>query len=58
MILTGEFMGAQEALHLGLVSRVVPKEECLESAIAMGQKISTLSKPIGNNNLSKKLSIF
>jgi E-phenylitaconyl-CoA hydratase len=40
MLLTGEFIDAQEALRLGLVSRVVPSEELLPTAYSIAEKIS------------------
>jgi len=39
LILTCRMMGAEEALHTGLVSRVVPQEELLATAAEMGGKI-------------------
>jgi len=39
MLLTGEFIDAQEALRLGLVSRVVPAEELLPTAYAIAERI-------------------
>jgi enoyl-CoA hydratase/carnithine racemase len=39
MLLTGEFIDAQTALRLGLVSRVVPAEELLPTAYAIAEKI-------------------
>ena len=44
LILTGEFMGAQEALQRGLVSRVVKTENCLNEAINLAYKISKFSR--------------
>lgn len=38
-LLTGEFMGAQDALRLNLINRVVPPEDVLSSAEAMAAKI-------------------
>jgi len=46
MILTGDRMGAQEAKECGLVSRVVPVEETVPQALALGEKIASLSQPI------------
>jgi enoyl-CoA hydratase len=39
MILTGEFISAQEALAIGLVNKVVPHEEVLSEAKALAEKI-------------------
>ena len=46
MILTGEFMDAEEAAARGLVSRVVATEHTVEEALKMGRKIASLSRPI------------
>jgi enoyl-CoA hydratase len=43
MILTGEPIDAQEALRLGLVSRVVPDELLVEDALALAASIATKS---------------
>jgi len=40
MVLTGQEIGAQEALALGLVSRVVPRARLLEEADAICQRIA------------------
>ena len=41
MLLTGEFMGAQEAYQLGLVNKVVPPTEVLTTAEALANKINS-----------------
>jgi enoyl-CoA hydratase/carnithine racemase len=46
MILTGEFMDADEAAARGLVSRVHPTDQLVEEALKMGRKIAAQSKPI------------
>jgi len=46
MVLTGRFMTAEEAERAGLVSRVVPADKLLESALEMASTISSYSKPI------------
>jgi enoyl-CoA hydratase/carnithine racemase len=43
---TGEFMNAEEALQLGFVSRVVPREELLGNAYEMAGKLTEKS-PLG-----------
>jgi enoyl-CoA hydratase/carnithine racemase len=43
---TGEFMSAAEAMQLGFASRMVPREELLESALEMGRKL-TAKSPLG-----------
>lgn len=45
MILTGRMMDASEAERGGLVSRVVPPERLIEEALALGEKIASLSRP-------------
>lgn len=39
MILTGEFISAQEALAIGLVNKVVPQEEVMNAARSLAEKI-------------------
>ena len=46
LCLTGRMMDAAEAERLGLVSRVVPADKLLEEAVAIGEKIASLSAPI------------
>lgn len=46
LILTGEFMDAQEAKERNLVSRVVPHEELIPEALKTAQKIASFSRPI------------
>jgi enoyl-CoA hydratase len=43
LVLTGEFIGAQQALDWGLVNKVVPVELYLEEAINMARKIAQQS---------------
>jgi enoyl-CoA hydratase len=40
MLLTGEKVPAAEALRIGLVNRVVPKESLLEEAVALAEKMA------------------
>jgi enoyl-CoA hydratase len=40
MILTGDFIDAQEAYRIGLVNQVVPHDELMEKAVALAQKIA------------------
>ncbi len=40
MMITGDFMTAEEALRLGLVNKVVPPERLLEEALALADKIN------------------
>ena len=44
MIFTGEPIGAEEALALGLVMKVVPKEKLLEEARAFAAKLAALPR--------------
>jgi enoyl-CoA hydratase/carnithine racemase len=43
LILTGDFMTADEACNRGLVSRVVPPEKTVEEALRIATKIATKS---------------
>ena len=45
MVLTGRMIDAAEAERIGLVSRVVPADELVETAVAAAQKIAGLSRP-------------
>jgi 2-(1,2-epoxy-1,2-dihydrophenyl)acetyl-CoA isomerase len=40
MILTGRIIDAQEALRIGAVNRVVPHEQLLDTALALGEEIA------------------
>jgi enoyl-CoA hydratase len=40
MILTGDFIDAQEAFRVGLVNRVVPREELMDTAMGLAKKIA------------------
>jgi enoyl-CoA hydratase len=46
MILTGRFMGAEEAERAGLVSRVVPAADVVEEALKAATVIASKSKPV------------
>ncbi|MCQ1945347.1 MULTISPECIES: enoyl-CoA hydratase [unclassified Arthrobacter] len=46
MILTGRFMGAEEAERAGLVSRVVPAADVVEEAMEAAEAIASKSKPV------------
>ena len=46
MVLTGRMMDAEEAERAGLVSRVVPADEVLDTAKTIASKISAFSRPI------------
>jgi enoyl-CoA hydratase len=40
MVLTGDFIGAEEAREAGLINKVVPKEVFQEEAIKLGEKVA------------------
>ncbi|UVJ41492.1 enoyl-CoA hydratase [Arthrobacter sp. CJ23] len=46
MVLTGRFMGAEEAERSGLVSRVVPAADVVEEAFKAAEVIASKSKPV------------
>ncbi|WP_298726510.1 enoyl-CoA hydratase [uncultured Ferrovibrio sp.] len=46
MCLTGRMMDAEEAERSGLVSRVIPKDQLLEEAFKVANRICELSQPI------------
>ena len=50
LVLTGDFVDANEALRIGLANKVVPKDRLLEEATAMAKKIA------GRSPLAVKLS--
>ncbi|MFY0642887.1 MAG: enoyl-CoA hydratase/isomerase family protein [Bacteroidia bacterium] len=43
MVLTGEFIDANEALRIGLINKVVPIELYLSEAVKMAQKVASMS---------------
>jgi enoyl-CoA hydratase/carnithine racemase len=40
LLLTGDMIGAEEALRLGIVNRVVPQDRLMEETMALAQKIA------------------
>ena len=46
MALTGDPIGAEDALRLGLVDRVVPASELLPTAQALASRIASMSSPV------------
>ena len=45
LILTGDFLNAEEAATRGLVSKVVPTDETVKEALKVASKIASKSKP-------------
>jgi enoyl-CoA hydratase len=45
LCLTGRMMDAAEAERSGLVSRIVPVDKLMDEAIAMAEKIASMSRP-------------
>ncbi|MFQ5430290.1 MAG: enoyl-CoA hydratase-related protein [Phycisphaerae bacterium] len=43
LVLTGRFFGAKEAAEMGLVTRVVPTEVCLDEAVKLAKEIAERS---------------
>lgn len=46
MLFTGEPISAQEALHHGLISKVVPEEQLEEETMRIAKKIASLSRSV------------
>ena len=46
LCLTGRMMDAAEAERLGLVSRIVPPDKLMEEALAVADKVASMSRPI------------
>jgi len=46
MVLTGERLPAAEALASGLVAKVVPADKTVATAVEMGAKIASMSRPV------------
>ena len=46
MVLTGEFMGAEEACSRGLASKVIDAEKLVEEALKTARVIASKSQPI------------
>jgi enoyl-CoA hydratase/carnithine racemase len=45
LVALGEPVDAQQALALGLVNRVVPRERLLDEALALAQKLASMNRP-------------
>lgn len=46
LLLSGRMMDAKEAELAGLVSRIVPREELLETALSVAQTVASYSRPV------------
>ncbi len=46
LLLSGRMMNAKEAELAGLVSRIVPREELLETARSVAQTVASYSRPV------------
>jgi len=46
LVLTGDMIGAEEAVKLGLASRVVPNDDVVNDAVKVGEKIGAFSRPV------------
>jgi enoyl-CoA hydratase len=46
MVLTGDMIGAEEAERSGLVAKVVPAATLVDEAVALGERIAGLSRPV------------
>ena len=46
LVLTGEFMGAEEAVQRGLASKIFDVDKLVPSALETAKKISKQSKPV------------
>jgi enoyl-CoA hydratase len=45
LIITGRVIGAEEALRIGLVNRIVPSGQCVEAALGLADEIASLPQP-------------
>jgi enoyl-CoA hydratase/carnithine racemase len=45
LVALGEPLGAERALALGLVNRVVPRARLMEEALALADKLAAVSRP-------------
>lgn len=45
LVLTGRMMGAEEAERAGLVSRIVPSEKLMETALEVAAQVASFSQP-------------
>jgi enoyl-CoA hydratase/carnithine racemase len=54
--LTGDHFDAEEALRIGLVNEVVPREQLMERAVELGKRIAMV--PADSVRLNKKITAF
>ncbi|VDP86933.1 unnamed protein product [Echinostoma caproni] len=60
LLLTGRTINAQRAYELGLIHRLVPDDQVLESALALAREITQHSKPVvsmGKQTLDKQAAL-
>jgi enoyl-CoA hydratase/carnithine racemase len=53
MTFTGDFVGSEEALRIGLVSKVVDDEQLMDAAMALARRIA--AQPVHSLRLTKRL---
>ena len=46
IVLTGNFMNAEEAVQRGLASRIVPEDKLVNEAVELAKKIASFSQPV------------
>jgi len=46
LCLTGDMISAEEALRMGLVTKIVPADKTVDTAVAIAEKIASLSQPV------------
>jgi enoyl-CoA hydratase len=56
LMLTGDFMPAKEALTLGLLNKVVPKEKVLEEAKALAKRLAA-GAPVAQREIMKAIRL-
>ncbi len=56
LMLTGDFMPAKEAVALGLLNKVVPREKVLEEAKALGKKLAA-GAPLAQREIMKAVRL-
>jgi len=56
LMLTGDFMPAKDALTLGLLNKVVPKDQVLETAKKLGKKLAA-GAPVAQREIMKAIRL-